>query len=403
MLRSYHMLVELAKEFDIHMISPIRRDVLHGLYADIDEGLADCQGALGNICSDVALIEAGIGDLKWRKLKVAAQSLVNGRAYSVAWFYSRQMQTAVADALARNRYAIVHCDTISLLQYVPDDVGAPIVVNNHNIESDMLRVRAERAPSFVMRRYFKLEAERMEAYERAVAGRASLHLTCSDEDGERLLKIDPGLRVVVIPNGVDTTYFQPIQFEESSESLVFVGGQSWYPNRDAMEFFATDVWPLLIEKRPGLTFDLIGKNPSPVVRELAARDKRFRVHGFVDDIRLMVGKATAFVCPIRDGGGTKLKILDAMAMGKAIVAHPHSVDGIDVRDGTSVVLASTAEQFRDACLRVIEDRELRATLESEGRRVVEERYSSTIIGNDLRRHYHCLQKETIDGAATNLS
>ena len=205
------------------------------------------------------------------------------------------------------------------------------------------RARIEEHP--LKRLYFWQEGLRLRRYERRVCPHFDLNITCSSLDTQRLERVAPGVAVAEVPNGVDTEYFRPNADLEHSRSLVFAGNMSWYPNAAAMLFFADRVWPALKAKLPGVTMDVIGGSPPPRLSALAARDEDFRVHGFVSDVRPYIGRAAAYVCPIMDGGGTKLKILDALAMGKAIVAHPIACEGIEVQDGRDVIFAREPDEF----------------------------------------------------------
>ena len=186
-----------------------------------------------------------------------------------------------------------------------------------------MMLRRARIESNVAKRfYFWQEGLRLRRFERSVCREFDLNLTCSELDTKRLQAVSPGVAVAEVPNGVDTEYFRLNQEPERPLSLVFAGNMSWYPNAAAMLFFAEKIWPALKKKLPGVTMDVIGANPSPRLSALAARDRDFRVRGFVPDVRTDISTAALYVCPIKDGGGTKLKILDALAMGRPIVAHP---------------------------------------------------------------------------------
>ena len=234
--------------------------------------------------------------------------------------------------------------------------------------------------------YYFQESWRLRRYEKKKCNLFDSHLTCSEVDSSRLKEIEPSARAIEIPNGVDISFFEPGDGCQVRDSAIFVGGQNWYPNRDAMEFFASEVWPLVSERVPALEFDLVGRSPSRLVLNVASDDRRFRVHGFVDDIRKMIQEAKVYVCPIRDGGGTKLKILDALAMGKAIVAHPKAIEGIDLTPGVDVLLAETAEQFASQIERALADDAMRRSIEKAARHVAVTRYSYDKIGKKLCDH-----------------
>jgi glycosyltransferase involved in cell wall biosynthesis len=166
-------------------------------------------------------------------------------------------------------------------------------------------------------------------------------------------------------------------------SLVFAGGMKWYPNRSAMLFFANKIWPLLKKEVPDVKMTVIGREPPAEVVNLTRNDGQFKVTGFVDDVRPYIDKAMVYVCPIQDGGGTRLKILDALAMGKPIVAHPVAVEGIDIEPEKQVLIAETPQEFVDQIVRLFGDSNLYRRLSEGGRKLVVEKYDFEKVGEEL--------------------
>lgn len=158
---------------------------------------------------------------------------------------------------------------------------------------------------------------------------------------------------------------------------------NWYPNRNAMLYFARQVWPLLTEAIPDIRITVIGQDPPACLINLANEDKRFKVAGFVDDVRPYINRAMVYVCPIKDGGGTKLKILDALAMGKAIVADPVACEGIDVKDGETVLFADSPADYVKKIKLLFENKDLNKKLGLNGRKLIEDKYSFEKIGRKL--------------------
>jgi len=210
---------------------------------------------------------------------------------------------------------------------------------------------------------------------------------CSDVDQRRLKEIAPDSRIEVVPNGVDVDYFRPLTGVEQVPALVFVGTLNWYPNIEAVRFIAFELWPLLKKELSGVTVDIIGANPPKDICDVAVSDPDFHVHGFVDDIRGLIDRAAIYVCPIRDGGGTKLKILDALAMQKAIVAHPIACEGIDVTNGENVVFAEEPLEYVNAIRRLLDDPAERQRLGRNARKCAVDRYSYENIGESLSNLY----------------
>jgi glycosyltransferase involved in cell wall biosynthesis len=229
--------------------------------------------------------------------------------------------------------------------------------------------------------YVYLQARKLRHYEDRMVGRFDTNLTVSARDRDLLLERVPAARVDVIPNGVDTEYFQASNGEQAANSLIFVGGLTWFPNYDAITYFNESIWPLIRARLPDATLTLVGRMPSgfDTSRLPAGIDAR----GFVDDIRPLVANAAAFIVPLRVGGGTRLKILDALAMGKAIVSTSIGCEGIDVTPGENILVGDSPEDFTNQVVRVCQDAPLRNSLGREGRKLVEEKYAWKLIGSRL--------------------
>ena len=371
-----------------------RSDTFASTDKSTQESIDEANVALGEMCKSVSFVPDQCGRTTMHKVSRALTGLVTRRFYAESWFCQPLFVEAVRDAIQAKKYDLVHVDTIGLcsLRALVGDI--PAVLNHHNIESDMMSTRAKNTKNLLARLFFQIEASNIRRAERTWASRFDINITCSDLDSQRLRVIDDRIEVDEIPNGVDTEVFRPSSTDVTDETGIFIGGLSWYPNRDAMEFFATEIWPELSARNPNFKFDLVGRNPSQKLVEIGAHDSRFTVHGFVDDIHAQMARARVYICPIRDGGGTKLKILDALASGKAIVAHPRALDGLTTEDGTNVLVAETPKDFVDSIERVLNDESLRLSLEENARRLAETQYSYDIIGSKLRQLYQQISERS---------
>jgi glycosyltransferase involved in cell wall biosynthesis len=280
---------------------------------------------------------------------------------------------------------MVHFDTISLAPFRVYFPHTPATLGHHNIESHMLLRRAENEPNRLKRWYFSREGDRVRAYERQNAQKFAAHIVCSELDRDRLLAVADGAKVAVVPNGVDIEYFRPQVTLEGSRkrSIIIVGSLNWYPNVDAVLFLLREIWPTLKKRVPDLLLDVVGSAPPAAVLSSAAALDGVRIHGFVQDVRPLMEAATVYVCPIRDGGGTKLKVLDAFAMGKCVVAHPIACEGIAVTPGSDVLLAQSAHEFVEAIELALGTPLLRARLGEAARGLVAEHYSFPAIAERL--------------------
>jgi polysaccharide biosynthesis protein PslH len=284
---------------------------------------------------------------------------------------------------------LVHLDILAvagLLERVPG--GVPTVLNEHNVESLLAhkRVAIENRP--LHRLLLRLKNRGLERFERLACARAGRVLACSQEDAERLLALAPDCQVSVVPNGVDLEAFRPGKREfQQDGSMVFVGHMDWFPNRDGIDHFIAEILPLLKE-RQGLHLEVIGRNPNP--RAPKAQAERVNFAGFVDDLQARVQRAAVFIVPLRAGSGTRLKILEAMAMGKAIVSTRIGAEGIGLVDGHSACLADTPHDFARAIDRLLDDPDLRHHLGRRARQLAEQHYGWTVIGERLLAIYKSL-------------
>ncbi len=315
----------------------------------------------------------------------ALNALLSGKTYTATWLVSASAGRAIADEISRNRYDLVHFDTIGLAPYRDLSIRVPAILTHHNIESHMMMRRADNATNAAARAYFRLEARRLEVLERRIAPSYAAHITCSELDTERLRRIVRGATVVTIPNGADCDFFSAKLAGTRPNSAVFVGTMNWYPNIDAMQFFLREIWPPLRIRVPNATMDIAGSNPPEDLIRLARSLPGVTVHGYLPDVRPLIDSAAVFVCPIRDGGGTKLKILDAFAMQKCVVAHPIACEGIEVTAGRDVVLASTPEEFANQICRLFENERERVGIGTAARQLVERNYSFRRLGERLSK------------------
>ncbi len=381
--RSYHLVRELARAHEVYLLAFVQQKLIAEQLGDVNAGLAEARQHLEEYCAEVRFLPIPSELQHWGQARLAARSLLGAHPYTTRWLRAETAEAVAVEWNARVDFDVVHFDTISLAPYRRYFTRSALTLDHHNIESHMMlrRARTERNP--VKQLYFWQEGVRLRQYERRVCPKFSLNITCSDLDSDRLRRVAPGVSIVEVPNGVDTNYFSPSNGGERPNSLVFAGTLSRYANASAMLFFANQIWPELKRLRPDVTMDVVGGNPPGPLLALAERDRNFRVHGFVPDVRPFVAGASVYVCPITDGGGTKLKILDALAMGKPVVAHPVACEGIDVQHGRNVVFAKDSREFCREIVGLFEDPMLRARLSREARDLAEKSYAYSVIGKTL--------------------
>lgn len=262
----------------------------------------------------------------------------------------------------------------------------PMVLDLHDVDSLIEYRKFRHAIGFRWRIYTYFEWKKMVRYERHVLRIFDRCLTVSEEDRNVLLSIAPSTRASVIPNGVDSEFFKDIiSCHWEPFSLVFVGSD-WPPNIDAVLFFHKDIFPLIKQRIPNVKFYIVGGiGQNEKVKRLS--DENTIVTGFVDDVRRWVKKATVSIVPMRLGGGTKVKILEALSMGKAVVSTPTGCEGIQVTHGKDIFIADRPQDFAHAILRLFSDRNLCISLGENGRELVKKKYDWSVIGQQLEEVY----------------
>lgn len=392
--RAYHLLNEVSKYNDVDLLAFHQPNLMRPLFDSLEDGVAESKSALSSFCNSVEFIQIDSERQQFGQHRLAFKSLVTSDPYTINWLKSSAFTSALKKLLQVNDYDLVHLDTISFQPYFKYVKHLATVLDHHNIESHMLLRRAEKESNTFKKWYFRQEGKRLEKFEKQLCSQVSLNVTCSEMDRQRLLEVVPGCHAEEVPNGVDIEYFKPDNTVEQTKSLIFIGTLDWYPNIEAVRFIAYEIWPLLKKAIPDISLDIIGAGPPADIVELSQKDESFRVHGFVDDILPYLDRASVYVCPIMDGGGTKLKILDALAMGKAIVAHEIACEGINVVDGKNVVFAQTAEAYVVAILSLIKNKNLRLAMGKVARSLIEDEYAYEKVGKKLSDLYQqCLLTE----------
>jgi glycosyltransferase involved in cell wall biosynthesis len=297
--------------------------------------------------------------------------------------------------LAAHQGALVHFDSIDLALYFPPAANSRKVLNHHNCESAMAERRAEKESHPLKRVYLRNQAHKLKRLEQQACHQFDVNLTVSELDTQTLQRQNPQAHCHVVENGTDTDYFHPSDIAVEPNTLIFAGGLSWYPNVSGIRYFVGEIWPLLKQMSPGIRLYLAGRSPTPAVAKLARLDPAIELVADPPDIRPWIWKAAVFICPIIDGGGTRLKILDAMAMGKAIVSTTIGAEGLGAQQGREILIADRPEDFAAEVLRLLKDNPLRCQLAAQGRSLVEKTYAWSVIAGHLDQAYQCAQDDKL--------
>jgi glycosyltransferase involved in cell wall biosynthesis len=394
-IRTYNVLRLLGTTFDITALCFERADASA---RPGDGGLARALDALRRLAHvDVFPIPQKHSRLRyaWDHLRSAAL----GRAYTEFLYESRSFRRRLTEVLNSNAIDVVHADSlVDLARYLPACDGIPTICVHHNVESDLLRRRAAIEPQRARRAYLNYQARLMERVERTWCERVAVNVAVSDVDRAALERIAPGSRVIVVPNGVDVDEFRPT--DETGAGVAFVGGMNWFPNRDALGFFCAEILPHMRTAPRAIPVRWIGA-ASPEQQKHYREQYGVELTGYVDDVKPFMHGAACHVVPLRVGGGTRLKILNSWAMGKAVVSTSTGCEGLATADGENILIRDDPKGFADAIRAVLADDDLRRRLGEGGRATAERVYSWDRVGQEMIAAYLTVRSTAADGSVSD--
>ena len=295
------------------------------------------------------------------------------------------------ELVATENFDLVHYEMFHTAQF-RTDTDLPGVLSQQNVDSAIWRrLCGETTHPFYKFVYWTQQLA-FQRYERVLSPRFDAVACTSDIDAAVFQQHSAEDTIEIIPNGVEVTHYQPDFSSEAPAHLIYIGSMDWYPNEDAVAFFVDEVLPRIQEKIPEVQFSIVGGNPSVRVQKLAEREGVI-VTGRVPEIKPYFAEATVFVVPLRIGSGTRLKILEALAMGKAIVSTSVGAEGLDLKDGEEIFIADEPIAFADAVTRLLTDLSLRRKIGENGRTRVERDYDWRSIGEKLHNLYESLHKK----------
>ena len=282
-------------------------------------------------------------------------------------------------------FNLVHYEMFHTAQF-HTETRLPGVLSQQNVDSAIWRrLCSETTNPFYKFAYWTQQLA-FQRYERVLSPKFDAVTCTSDIDAAVFQRHCARDAIEIIPNGVDVTHYQPDFSAEAPAHLIYIGSMDWYPNEDAVSFFADEVLPRIQENVPDVRFSIVGGNPSARVQKLTER-KGVIVTGRVPEIKPYFAEATVFVVPLRIGSGTRLKILEALAMGKAIVSTSVGAEGLDLKDSEEIFISDEPEAFADAVTRLLTDAPLRRRVGENGRARVEQDYDWRSIGEKLHQLY----------------
>ena len=280
----------------------------------------------------------------------------------------------IQQLLREEDFDVLLCDFLHPSRNLASIPFFPKILFQHNVESVILKRYYQHAANPVTKAYFYLQWRKLFRSEKRMAEIYDHCIMVSESDCRVMNELYGAENTSAIPTGVDVEYFAGAGAEDDGNHLVFTGSMDWLPNEDAMLFFAEEVLPR-IRRELDVKFWIVGRNPTPAVRRLANENPDVEVTGTVDDVRPFIDRSKVYVVPLRIGGGTRIKIFEAMAMGKAVVSTGVGAEGLPVSDGENIILADDPEQFAQKTVELMKNTEARRRLGDAGRSLVTENYT----------------------------
>jgi sugar transferase (PEP-CTERM/EpsH1 system associated) len=344
-IRTYHMLKELKRDH-------------HVTYLALDDGSAasDAADRSSEYAHELIRIPHKTA-IKFspRFYAELGGNFVSSLPYALQKYCSAAFRERLESLVSSGGFDLLVCDFLAPAVNVPDGTKIPTLLFQHNVEALIWRRHSEVATNPAKKWFFRSQWNKMAAFEAQACRRFDRVVAVSKEDAD-LMKREYGVSTVSdVPTGVDTDFFRPKEYTERTNNIVFTGSMDWLPNEDAIRWFVDAIFPLIRYKVPDAVLTVVGRNPAASLQELASADSGVVVTGRVPDVRPYMNKASVYVVPIRIGGGTRLKIYEAMAMGLPIVSTTIGAEGLSVKDGQNILLRDDPEAFAKAVVHLLAD------------------------------------------------
>jgi len=360
-IRSYHILKQLARKHEITLFTFYPRH-------------SNDQHARGpDIFTKVVAVPLPLP--RRRSLAEYARyagMLIARRPFTIDKYFYPEVVRSYAALVESQKFDVIVCDFIFPAPLMDWKTPPPKILFTHNVEAQVWLRHARVTSNPLVKLPCWLESRALDRAERQHIPLADHVFAVSENDRAAFAQYADPARLSVIPTGVDTEYFQPLEGPTQPGSIVFTGSMDWMPNEDGVAYFVEKIFPLVLREIPQAKFWAVGRRPPRRVRALASDS--VVVTGAVEDIRPHLGKAAVCVVPLRSGSGTRIKIFEAMAMGKAIVSTTMGAEGLPVRHGENIILSDTPADFAREVAVLLRDPERCAQLGCAARKLVEENY-----------------------------
>jgi glycosyltransferase involved in cell wall biosynthesis len=351
------------------------------LFAEAEEPVAkDAIDYMKQYCNEIKVIP-----IKKRNNKMALfLSIFSSLPFTIGSRTSLEVRNTIAGYIQENPVDIFICDAIHRALNIPFDCKGYKVLYEHNVESVILKRYMEVGKNILKQLFAFVEYIKLERFQKKMWRRFDCSIVCSTLDKKIMEEKAGNIKVFVVDNGVDSDFFTAdANSRIDRNAIVYTGQIGWYPNEDAVLYFAKEVFPLVKKELPLATLWIVGNAPSQKIRSLSEKDPSIIVTGFVDDVRPYIAKAGAYIVPLRIGAGTRLKILEALSMKKAVVTTSIGCEGLEVEDGKHLLIRDTKEGFANAVTTVLKDEKRYLHLGENGFCLIQKKYEWKNVFKEL--------------------
>jgi glycosyltransferase involved in cell wall biosynthesis len=376
--RSYNILKGLAERNQVYFLS------LYETQEEIDPiNIRELEG----FCSKVEFHPAPPKKMGLPMLRRLIRSLFSTDPYTIWRHYSKPFLKRVDSLISCEEFDLVHCDILPIAYTVRNKNGILRSITDHDVSYlKCLRI-GQGSKNVFLKVFLFFESLKLKRLESQIFRQVDLGIAVSEVDREILQRLCPQGKFFVVENGVDTGKFLPDESQIESNTLLWIGGLNQLPNRQGISYFLEEVYPEIKERMPDVKLEIIGGGVTERLRRMANTDASINLLGYVEDPLPQMQRASVFIAPILSGGGTRLKLLEAMSAGKAIVTTSIGCEGIEGTDGTHFIVADTPKDFAKAIIKIIHDPALRIRLGNSARELTEKIYDWRIITEKLIQGY----------------
>jgi sugar transferase (PEP-CTERM/EpsH1 system associated) len=380
-LRTFNVLKILANRHNIYFVG----------FAQ-DESEFKYIPEIKKFCETVDIYKVSKTGYNQNFFKLACKNIFSKHPLIAQRYFIREARERIEQIFAHHSIDLVHMDMLALGLYRGHLRDTPVIITNHNVESLRLYRWAEIEKNLFTKSFLFYQYLKLRAFERRICPEFDRCIVVSEYDKNYLKNLCGRDNFVVVPNGVDIHYFEPESVELRKNHLVWVGGMTGPYNSDAVDFFIEKIWPVIKYDVPEATIDFVGGGPTQKLRNKALEDKSVQALGFVPDIRPIVQRGSVFVAPIRTGSGTKIKVLNAMAQAKPVVATTVAAEGIDVIPGENILIADDPGEFAKKVLYLLRNEEVAKKIGERARELMEKKYNWDLIAENIHRIYEGYKK-----------